>query len=90
MSYVFVVDQTRRPLAPVHPGLARLLLTSGRAAVLRRFPFTVILKTAAPAGALAQRSSGSTRAPRPRDWPWSTTRPGKWCGQGSWPIEARR
>jgi len=46
MSFVCAVDQTRRPLAPVHPGLGRLLLTRGRAAVLRRYPFTLILKTA--------------------------------------------
>jgi 5-methylcytosine-specific restriction endonuclease McrA len=44
MSFVLVVDQERKPLAPVHPGRARLLLTSGRAAVLRRYPFTLILK----------------------------------------------
>jgi len=30
----------------VHPGQARLLLTQGKAAVWRRFPFTLILKTA--------------------------------------------
>jgi 5-methylcytosine-specific restriction endonuclease McrA len=48
MSYVFVVDQERRPLAPVHPGQARRLLSLGEAAVLRRFPFTLILKRAVP------------------------------------------
>jgi len=45
MSYVFVVDTERRPLSPVHPGRARLLLSSGKAAVLRRYPFTIVLKT---------------------------------------------
>lgn len=44
MSFVFVVDQERRPLAPVHPGRARFLLSAGHAAVLRRYPFTIILK----------------------------------------------
>jgi 5-methylcytosine-specific restriction endonuclease McrA len=48
MSFVLVVDQERKPLAPVHPGRARHLLTSGRAAVLRRYPFTIILKTVVP------------------------------------------
>ncbi len=46
MSQVFVVDQKRRPLHPVHPGRARLLLSQGKAAVLKRFPFTLILTTA--------------------------------------------
>ena len=44
MSKVFVVDQQRTPLNPVHPGRARLLLTAGKAAVLKRYPFTIILK----------------------------------------------
>jgi 5-methylcytosine-specific restriction endonuclease McrA len=48
MSYVFVVDQQRRPLNPVHPGRARFLLTAGHAAVLRRYPFTIILQEAKP------------------------------------------
>jgi hypothetical protein len=33
MSKVFVVDVHKRPLNPVHPGRARLLLTQGQAAV---------------------------------------------------------
>ncbi len=41
---MFVLDTQRRPLDPVHPGHARRLLTQGKAAVLRRFPFTIILK----------------------------------------------
>ncbi len=44
MSKVFVVDADRKPLDPVHPGYARLLLTQRKAAVLRRFPFTIMLK----------------------------------------------
>lgn len=43
MSNVFVVDTYQKPLPPVHPGRARLLLTQGKAAVWRRFPFTLIL-----------------------------------------------
>jgi 5-methylcytosine-specific restriction endonuclease McrA len=44
MSKVFVVDSNRQPLNPVHPGRARLLLSTGRAAVLKRYPFTIVLK----------------------------------------------
>jgi 5-methylcytosine-specific restriction endonuclease McrA len=44
MSSVFVLDAERRPLAPVHPGRARLLLKAGQAAVFKRHPFTIILK----------------------------------------------
>ncbi len=48
MSHVFVVDSERKPLDPIHPGRARRLLTAGRAAVLRRYPFTIMLKVALP------------------------------------------
>jgi len=44
MSKVFVLDTMYRPLDPVHPGYARKLLSSGKAAVFRRYPFTMILK----------------------------------------------
>ena len=44
MSFVFVVNQQRKPLDPIHPGRARFLLKAGHAAVLRRYPFTIILK----------------------------------------------
>jgi 5-methylcytosine-specific restriction endonuclease McrA len=44
MSKVFVVDSYCKPLDPVHPGWARLLLKQGKASVYRRFPFTIILK----------------------------------------------
>jgi 5-methylcytosine-specific restriction endonuclease McrA len=44
MSKVFLVDNERKPLDPIHPGWARKLLSSGQAAVLRRYPFTLILK----------------------------------------------
>ena len=46
MSKVFVVDSTKQPLDPVHPGRARLHLKAGKAAVYRRFPFTIILQRA--------------------------------------------
>ncbi len=44
MSHVFVVDANRQPLNPVHPGRARILLSRGKAAVLKRSPFTIVLK----------------------------------------------
>jgi 5-methylcytosine-specific restriction endonuclease McrA len=46
LSKVFVLDTNHIPLDPVHPGRARLLLSQGKAAVFRRYPFTIILKTA--------------------------------------------
>ncbi len=46
MSCIFVVDTNKQPLKPVHPGRARLLLKAGKAAVLKRYPFTLILKSA--------------------------------------------
>ncbi|HKB46650.1 MAG TPA: RRXRR domain-containing protein, partial [Ktedonobacterales bacterium] len=48
MSSVFVVDTEYRPLNPLHPGEARRLLSAGKAAVWRRYPFTLILKRAVP------------------------------------------
>jgi len=45
-NYVFVVDQNRQQLNPIHPARARELLTVGKAAVLRRYPFTLILHKA--------------------------------------------
>ena len=44
MSKVFVIDTKHQPLDPIHPGYARKLLSSGKAAVFRRYPFTIILK----------------------------------------------
>jgi len=46
MSKVFVLDTNKQALNPVHPGRARLLLKAGKAAVYRRYPFTIILKRA--------------------------------------------
>jgi 5-methylcytosine-specific restriction endonuclease McrA len=48
MSNVFVLDTNKQVLNPVHPGRARKLLTAGKAAVFRRYPFTIILKCAVP------------------------------------------
>lgn len=44
MQRVLVLDKHRQPLMPCHPARARELLHKGRAAVFRRFPFTIILK----------------------------------------------
>ena len=46
MQRVFVLDTNKKPLAPCRPGRARKLLNSGKAAVFRRYPFTIILKRA--------------------------------------------
>ena len=43
MSHVFVLDTNKHPLTPVHPGRARWLLTHRKAAVFKRYPFTIIL-----------------------------------------------
>ena len=43
MSQVFVVDTNKQPCNPVHPARARHLLTTGQAAVWKRYPFTLIL-----------------------------------------------
>ena len=45
---VFVLDTNKRQLEPVHPAEARLLLSNQRAAVYRRYPFTIILKEEVP------------------------------------------
>jgi 5-methylcytosine-specific restriction endonuclease McrA len=44
MSKVFVIDSKKRPLDPIHSAQARQLLRNKKAAVFRRFPFTLILK----------------------------------------------
>jgi 5-methylcytosine-specific restriction endonuclease McrA len=43
MSHVFVLDTNKHPLNPVHPGRARWLLTHRKAAIFKRYPFTIIL-----------------------------------------------
>ncbi len=45
-NFVFVIDTNKKPLNPVHPARARELLASGKAAVLRMYPFVIILKHA--------------------------------------------
>lgn len=43
-NFVFVLDTDKRPLEPIHPGWARQLLKGGKAAIYRKFPFTLVLK----------------------------------------------
>lgn len=43
-NFVFVLDANKQALSPCHPSVARNLLKNGKAAVYKRFPFTVILK----------------------------------------------
>ena len=43
-NYVLVIDADKQPCNPVHPAQARLLLNQKKAAVFRRYPFTIILK----------------------------------------------
>ncbi len=44
MQRVLVVSSTRQQLMPCTPARARMLLTEKKAAVLNRYPFTIILK----------------------------------------------
>jgi 5-methylcytosine-specific restriction endonuclease McrA len=44
MQMVFVIGRNKQPLDPCHPARARQLLRDGKAAVFRRYPFTIILK----------------------------------------------
>ena len=43
---VFVIDSNKQPLNPCSAGKARRLLAEGKAAVYRRYPFTIILHRA--------------------------------------------
>ncbi len=45
-NYVFVIDTNQKPLNPCKPGVARSLLKAKKAAVFRRYPFTIILNKA--------------------------------------------
>ena len=43
-NYVFIIDTNKQPLKPTTPKRTRELLNKGKAAVFRRYPFTLILK----------------------------------------------
>jgi 5-methylcytosine-specific restriction endonuclease McrA len=53
MQRVFVLDAEQHPLLPCRPARARLLLTQKRAAVYRRYPFTIILRAPKPDATVA-------------------------------------
>lgn len=42
-NQVLVIDKNRKPLTPCNPAIARRLLDAGKASVLRRYPFTIVL-----------------------------------------------
>jgi 5-methylcytosine-specific restriction endonuclease McrA len=42
-NYALVIDTKKQPLSPCHPSVARKLLASGKAALFRIYPFTIIL-----------------------------------------------
>ncbi|MDQ7024008.1 MAG: RNA-guided endonuclease IscB [Anaerolineae bacterium] len=44
MQRVLVIDKNKQPLMPCNPARARQLLKQGKAAVFRKYPFTIILK----------------------------------------------
>lgn len=48
MSKIFVLDTEKRPLDPIHSAQARQLLRNQKAAIFRRFPFTIILRESKP------------------------------------------
>jgi 5-methylcytosine-specific restriction endonuclease McrA len=61
-NFVLVLDLNKKPLTPCKPSMARKLLTSGKAAVFRRYPFTIILKkeiTAIPRPTILKIDPGS-------------------------------
>ncbi len=43
-NHVLVLDTNKTPLTPCKPSMAKKLLDAGKAAVYRRFPFSIILK----------------------------------------------
>ncbi|MEQ9483623.1 RNA-guided endonuclease IscB [Coleofasciculus sp. F4-SAH-05] len=42
-NYVFLIDANKKPMNPIHPAHARKLMEAGKAAVFRRYPFTLIM-----------------------------------------------
>jgi len=61
-NLVLVLDTNKKPLTPCKAAIARKLLNAGKAAVFRRFPFTIILKkevTATPEAITLKLDPGS-------------------------------
>jgi hypothetical protein len=77
---VFVLDSHKQPLAPYHEARARELLRKGKAAVFRRYPFTIILCASALMGLFLATGSRSTLVARPPDWPFSGCAGTGWGG----------
>jgi 5-methylcytosine-specific restriction endonuclease McrA len=48
MSKIFLIDTNFRQLEPIHPAQARQLLRNEKAAIYRKYPFTLILKESKP------------------------------------------
>jgi 5-methylcytosine-specific restriction endonuclease McrA len=48
-NFVLVIDTNLKPLTPCKPAIARKLLEAGKAAIYRKFPFTIVLKKAVDA-----------------------------------------
>lgn len=42
-NFAFLIDANKIPMNPIHPSHARKLLDSGKAAVFRQYPFTLIM-----------------------------------------------
>jgi 5-methylcytosine-specific restriction endonuclease McrA len=47
-NFVLVINTNNQPQNPIHPAQARRLLTQSKAAVFRRYPFTIVLKSDLP------------------------------------------
>jgi len=48
MSKVLVIDINKKPQNPIHPAQARQLLRNKKAAIFKKYPFTIILKESRP------------------------------------------
>jgi 5-methylcytosine-specific restriction endonuclease McrA len=48
-NFVLVIDTNLKPLSPCKSAIARKLLEAGKAAIYRKFPFTIVLKKAVTA-----------------------------------------
>lgn len=47
-NYVFLIDQAKNQMDPIHPAQADKLLDTGKASVFRRYPFTLIMHREIP------------------------------------------
>lgn len=43
-NFVFLIDSNKSPMNPIDPAHAQKLMDSGKAAVFRMYPFTLIMK----------------------------------------------